>query len=146
LSLVDEAIRIREIGIAENKRYNQTWVVFDKDSFKDEQFDNAIYKARANKIRVAYSNEAFELWYLLHFEYLNAGIHRKQYEGKLTKYLLFKYEKNLEIMYEKLIKRQTTAIKNAKMLMNEHIGIIPSKANPSTTVYKLVIELNRFIN
>jgi len=71
LSLVDTAISHKKRVNRKAKScpltrpYDQCWVVFDRDSFKADAFDNAIYKAEANDFNVAYSNEAFELWYLL---------------------------------------------------------------------------------
>lgn len=128
--------------------YDQAWVVFDRDSFNPDQFDNAISKAKANDIKVAYSNEAFELWYILHFEYLNAGITRNQYKGKLTYHLGAKYEKNSEDMYKKLkdLGDQDAATKNAIKLLELHNNIAPSLQNPSTRVHELVIILNEYIN
>jgi hypothetical protein len=130
--------------VIENKpsEYDEIWCVFDKDDFKD--FDNAITKAENNKINVAYSNECFELWYYLHFEYLKSALHRDKYEEKLTKKLGQKYEKNYKGMYDILKDKQKIAIKNAKKLENENIhqNKIPSQSNPSTTVYKLVEVLN----
>src|SRR4051812_24536345 len=47
--------------------YDQVWCVFDRDSFPADRFNAALEMAQSRGIRVAYSNEAFELWYLLHF-------------------------------------------------------------------------------
>jgi RloB-like protein len=66
--------------------YGHVWCVFDKDSFTDKQFNNAIQKSESNDLKAAWSNEAIELWFILHFEYLNAGISREQYITKLDEY------------------------------------------------------------
>lgn len=125
--------------------YDQIWCVFDRDSFPLENFNNAISSARSQGFSVAYSNEAFELWYILHFEYLNTGIPRKDYIRKLSRLLGKKYEKNSETIYDELLDRQLTAIKNAEKLLTEYDPHVPAKDNPSTTVHLLVQELNRFI-
>ena len=127
--------------------YNQAWCVFDKDSFSDNNFNTAIFRANSKKIKVAYSNEAFELWYILHYQLQSTGISRKQYKGILTKLLGRKYEKNDEHIYEELKKLQKQAIKNAKRLLAEKYckGDTPAKQNPTTTVQKLVQELNKYI-
>ncbi|MBA3924230.1 MAG: RloB domain-containing protein [Nostocaceae cyanobacterium] len=70
--------------LCKQEDYNQVWCVFDRDSWPKENFDNAIKNAKKQDIRIAYSNEAFELWYILHFEFLNTGIPRNDYEQKLT--------------------------------------------------------------
>ena len=81
-----EAERLQKAGKEQGKRYNQVWCVFDMDSFK-AHFSNAISSAKAKEFKVAYSNEAFELWYLLHFSFHDADLSRQQYGEKLTKFL-----------------------------------------------------------
>lgn len=125
--------------------YDQIWCVFDRDSWTLEKFNNAISSAKSQGFSVAYSNEAFELWYILHFEYLNTGIPRKDYSPKLSLLLGKKYEKNSETIYDELLDKQPTAIRNAEKLLTEYAPPDPANDNPSTTVHLLVQELNRFI-
>ena len=66
--------------------YDHTWVIFDKDDFTDEQFNNAIIQANDNGINAGWSNEAIELWFLLHFEFMNTAIGREQYIEKLDEH------------------------------------------------------------
>ncbi|MBF0466770.1 MAG: RloB domain-containing protein [Nitrospirae bacterium] len=148
-SLVQKAKDLRIELKKEGKDFEITWVVFDKDSFASENFNKAIDSAKKCNIRVAYSNEAFELWYLLHYAYIDAGLSRDQYKEKLTTRLGFKYEKNSKSMYSTLLDRQTTAIINAKKLIEHHKtsnpnGLNPERDNPSTTVHELVEELNKY--
>ncbi|MBP7459927.1 MAG: RloB domain-containing protein [Candidatus Delongbacteria bacterium] len=147
ISLVDEAIQRRDKAISDRKDYNQVWCVFDKDSFSDDHFNRAIDKAVKNKIRVAYSNEAFELWYLLHFIYLDTAISRKDYCIRLSEQMGVKYEKNAPDMYKRMKNMQITAIRNAERLYAGYSSTVTfTKRNPSTTVHRLVEELNRFID
>ncbi len=136
LRLVDEAIKIRNDG-----EFDQFWCVFDKDDFPIEHFENAIQRAVENNMHVAYSNQAFELWYVLHFEYLNSAIDRRAYMEKLSKYLGFEYKKNDPYIYQILQCRTETAIRNAERLIQEYHPSRPGKDDPSTTVYQLVIAL-----
>lgn len=53
--------------LQEQEEYDQVWCVFDRDSWAPEDFNNAIQNAIKLGFNVAYSNEAFELWYVLHF-------------------------------------------------------------------------------
>ncbi len=69
VSLVEHAIKC-----SSEDRYDQIWCVFDRDSFSSDIFNRALLLARQNNFFVAYSNEAFELWYILHFEYLNTAL------------------------------------------------------------------------
>lgn len=79
---------------------------------------------------------------------------RQEYQNALTEQLknagLIKkkeqYQKNTVDMYEKLEKFQPTAIKNAKKLLAQYSPPDPAYDNPSTTVYLLVEQLNKFIN
>lgn len=137
--------------LADKDEYDQVWCVFDRDDWPLEDFNNAI--TRVNDLnstvnysfRVAYSNEAFELWYVLHFEFLNSGIPRDDYIQKLHKLLKHRYQKNSETIYDELFDRQNIAIRNATNLLGQYPLSTPSKDNPSTTVHLLVQELNKFI-
>jgi hypothetical protein len=137
LSLVNEAIRLSKLH-----NYNQVWCVFDKDDFPNSDFDNAIQKARQNKFEIAYSNQSFELWYVLHYQYLTSSLHRRDYCRLLDTCLGKKYEKNSKDMYEVLLPRQKIAIENSERLLTIH-STTPANSSPSTTVHLLVKELNR---
>lgn len=138
--LVEKAKELKE-----QEDYDQVWCVFDRDSWTKEDFNNAIAKAKQEGIKVAYSNEAFELWYVLHFEFLNSGIPRSDYCKKLDRLLGYKYQKNSENIYQEIESRQSTAFKNAENLLKQYKNQNPESDNPSTTVHLLVKELNRFI-
>jgi len=133
LRLVDEAMKTRNDG-----EYDQVWCVFDKDDFPIDHFENAIKRAIDNGMHVAYSNQAFELWYVLHFEYLNSAIDRRAYMEKLSFHLGFEYKKNDPNIYEVLKCKIETAIRNAERLMQEYQPPHPGIDDPSTTVYQLV--------
>lgn len=137
----DNTLRLVEEAIARGKqgKYDQVWVVMDKDDFPIQNFNNALSKARANKIHVAYSNEAFELWYLLHFDYHHTASSRGSYKEWLTVRLGFKYKKNDPNIYDHLEEKQLIAIQNAKRLLSDYGKTHkPARDNPSTTVHLLV--------
>jgi hypothetical protein len=131
--------------LKEQEEYDQVWCVFDRDSWTPEDFNNAVSKAEGQGFKVAYSNEAFELWYVLHFEFLHTGIPRSDYLQKLSLLLGRKYQKNSDTIYDELFEHQPTAIRNATNLLKHYRPCNPCKDNPSTTVHLLVQELNRFI-
>ncbi|MHA4987690.1 RloB family protein [Cetobacterium somerae] len=122
--------------------FGHVWCVFDKDSFTNEQFNSAIINAEKEDIEVAWSNEAIELWFLLHFEYVSTGITRYQYIEKLNYIFkglgLGKYEKNMDGIYNILKEygSQDFAIGNAKKLLRDGFNYADMK--PATTVFKLV--------
>ena len=136
LSLVKKAMELRK-----EDEYDQVWCVFDKDDFSIDQFENAIQQALDNKIHVAYSNQAFELWYVLHFEYLHTAMDRKAYMKKLDGYLIDKYKKNNPDMYRILQCKKEIAIKNAERLLKTYSPSHPGRDDPSTSVHNLVIAL-----
>ena len=142
-TLVKYAKKQQAKASSEKLPYAQVWCVFDRDSFKKEHVNTAIQMAESSGFKVAFSNEAFELWYVLHYEYLNSGISRKRYEEKITKYIGAKYKKNDPRMYDILLSRQNKAISRAKKLLKIHSTKNPADMNPSTTVHLLVEELNK---
>jgi hypothetical protein len=137
-SVVKVAIRL-----AKEKSYDEVWCVFDRDSFKKQQVNTAILSAETAGFKVAFSNESFELWYVLHFGYLDVAQNRHQYCSALSKHMGCKYEKNSEQMYEKLLSLQKDAIKNAKRLANTVSNSSWANRIPYTGVYLLVEALNK---
>lgn len=147
-SLVEEAIELKN-GLESDER-DRVWCVFDRDRNDQnphdaQNFNAAITLAQTNGIKVAYSNDAFELWYLLHFNFYNTGISRQRYQNMLTNLLGHEYKKNSGTIYEELKDKQQDAIKHAKLLLQKYDRPNPESDNPSTTVHLLVEELNRFI-
>lgn len=140
-SLVDHAIREKEA----RDHYDHYWCVFDRDSFPAQNFNAALQKASSAGFQVAYSNEAFEIWYLLHFEFFVSGVDRRLYRDKLTRRLGRPYEKNDDRIFESLWDRQTQAIQNARKLLAEYPNHNPEQDNPSTTVHLLVEQLRELL-
>jgi hypothetical protein len=138
--------------------YDSVWAVFDKDSFSPNNFNDAIQLASNEGIKVGWSNEAFELWYLLHFQYRNTAMSRADYkraieneinariaaESKSKKPKKFEYKKNSEEMYNILAKygNQSQAIRWAEQLIVTHECENYAIHNPCTLIHLLVKELN----
>jgi hypothetical protein len=107
-ALVKRAFFIKEE--LERKRqlpFDRVWVVFDKDDFHD--FNEAIKLAKSYGLECAWTNEAFELWYLLHFQYMDAAISRQDYIVKLQNEVrshvgfgTYEYRKNDPSIYKLL--------------------------------------------
>lgn len=140
-SLVGKTMEIRDKSTT---LYDEVWCVLDRDSFPAENFNKALKLADNNKIKVAFSNEAFEIWYLLHFHYHDSATSRTEYGRMLTERLGIKYRKNDPAMYDRLLSMQGQAIRNAEKLLLSYPEHAPEKNNPSTTVHLLVMELNKF--
>ncbi len=153
--LVKRTIKYRDKS---SQKYDSVWVVFDKDSFSPNNFNGAIHLAENNNIKVGWSNEAFELWYLLHFQYRNTYMSRADYkkaiedqinakiiaQSRVKKPLKFEYKKNSLEMYSILEKygSQKQAIKYAKKLIENHNCSNFAIHNPCTKIHLLVEELN----
>jgi hypothetical protein len=138
-----------------------TYVVFDKDDANENEarrsrFSEAFEIAKREKLFVAYSNEAFELWLLLHlidiapttpltrhriYELLEENIRLSD------RHQNFNYEHGnsdvVDIILD--IGSQSDAIRRAEFLHSKQDGIEPIMANPSTLIYKLVNELTQWI-
>ncbi len=152
-SLVKKSIELKATWEKNlERKIDKLWVVFDKDSFKPKAFNSAIQKCLNNSptIEAAWTNEAFELWYLLHFHFYNTAISRKKYqeliEDNFKKKGLkdYKYQKNSLEMFSLLetYGSREDAIKNAKNLEKLYLNAADfANQNPCTTVHKLVIEL-----
>ena len=148
--LINEAKKIQEKLEHERQvSFDRVWLVFDKDEFKD--FNKAIEDAKKEGMNCAWSNQAFELWYVLHFQYLVTGVDRKQYiemiedkVRKASKSKKFKYKKNDKDFYQILQEHgdEEQAIKRAQKL-REIRGEEKNYAahNPRTEVDLLVDEL-----
>ena len=153
MAVVRAAIKRLDTETDSGKVYDHYWVVFDKDATPNNVFNAAIALAQDNGFRVAYSNQAFELWFLLHFNYISGRMHRNQYANRLTDLLGFPYSKHADtarLMFRALYDRQPLAIENARRLYNQHTEADsaaprnPAAEESSTTVYELVELLRTF--
>jgi len=141
ISLVKEAVRLKNEALRKREPYIEVWCVFDKDDFPFANVRDAIVLANENQIKCAYSIEAFELWYMLHFNYYDSALSRKQYKEKLSQLLERTYQKNDDEMYKLLSRRQSTAIQNARRLYMQQYKKPFTEKNPITTVFLLVERL-----
>lgn len=133
--------------------YQNIWVVFDKDDFKD--FDQAIQHGINKGYKIAWSNQSFEYWLYLHFYYSDSALHRDEWNKKLNdifaQYHLGdgSYQKNYEDIYYMvdIADGVNTAIKHAKRRMASFTkgDDKPSEYDPGTMVYELVQELRVFL-
>lgn len=137
------------------------WVVFDKDDFPDANFNNAVNaiaqedaKFKANHSPhwlAAWSNEAFELWYLLHFrEALGGPVKRDALCTMLTEHFRNElhvtegYCKNDPRVFDLLRSRMDVAIARGERAFRSWTGRPPHVCNPATRVYELVRQLQAY--
>ena len=128
VSLIKETIAIRDKS---NKEFDRVWAVFDKDDFND-------------------FNDAIQLGYYLHFQYLDTGISRSQYIEKIEREIQnrtndsnYRYKKKSPETFDILqrIGDESLAIKHAQRLRESFSGTDYAAHKPCTTVYELVEEL-----
>ena len=141
LGLVQETCALQVEG-----EYDQVWCVMDRDSWPAEHFNAALEIGRAKGVRMAYSNQAFEVWYLLHYSYHDVATDRSDYGRLLARRLGRPYRKNDREMYSLLKVQQADAIRNATRLLDSYGSRHnPEQDNPCTTVHLLVQELTRHL-
>lgn len=148
-SLIREAIRRKDAAIKAGIPFNVVYCVFDRDSFPAKNFNDAFALAGANGIKPIWTNEAFELWYLLHFDLIITPMPRAAYEPRLSKKLDAPYLKNDKKIYSRVVDRQAKAIQYARRLARHWIEMqgqcVPVSCNPSTNVHELVAFLNELV-
>jgi hypothetical protein len=87
-SIMEEAIKRKKKAISEEATYEHIWVVFDRDSFPGDNFNRAFDLLRNHQhpeITACWSNECFELWYLLHFGFRQTAIGRADISVELSR-------------------------------------------------------------
>lgn len=139
-----------------NKDYDEIWCVFDMDIKRGEKefadFDNAIKSGTAKGYHIGYSNDCFELWFYLHYNYTDQKNHRQFYYKALGDLWGCNYEKIgktfkfSQNIYNRLENgpnaSQIEAIKRAGKLFKAQSHLEYHEQNPITTVYELVQFLN----
>lgn len=102
--------------------YNQIWCLFDiDDAQKEGHLSSAIEKAKRGNIKIAFSNEAFEVWLLYHFtKSVSPKLNRKTYILEINKQLQAQgysatYEKNNKtLLASTFVPRALVATERAK--------------------------------
>jgi hypothetical protein len=157
--LVESVIEI--MASDESIKEKEVWVVFDMDinheqvSQQKEDFNKAIELAQKNNIRVAYSNDTFELWFVLHYQYIDTPWIRDQYYDKLSELWGCNYPKDGKAkafcrrIYQLLLEDdnadQEKAIDWGRKLHDKQTDLTFAERNPCTTVFELVEELNQYL-
>lgn len=125
----------------------EVWLMYDKDDFPIDSFDNTQYSAEGRQsgrqYRVAWSNECIELWFLLHFQDLSVNVGREKYKELLKEYC--DYEKNMQNIFAMIRDKTDIAIVRAKRQYESYGDAAPSQRCPATRVYSLVEELLKYL-
>ncbi len=145
----------KKIADRDPNGYKHVWIVYDKDDFPSEDFNltEELCKKESSRNReyhAIWSNQCIELWFLLHFDYLQSDISRNEYFYKLNQRLnqLKKgvYRKNRKDMFSVLHPYIETAVQNAKRLYEDKKSFTPSESGPCTKVFQLIEVLLPYIS
>ena len=148
LEFIKKIIATRDDNEGNNnfKEKDVIWAVMDIDMEGREsrnKLKQAFELAKKEGIELAYSNNSFEIWPLLHFEdvKINQKMGNKDLEDKLQKHLDGKYKKDGSLVFDFLENKDyEQASSRAEQLLGRHTknNTDPIKANPSTTIHKLI--------
>jgi len=165
LGVVEQAqLRRDELQAEVGRGVDEVWVVFDKDDADAEEgkitrFNQAEQLATREQFKLAFSNEVFELWLLLHFTEVAATppMSRRQVYEKLGE-AIQQHDAYREYQYnhqqaagEEIVRivqqagNEELAIQRAEALLASHNNKTLLETNPSTRVHLLVRSLRSWI-
>ena len=152
LSLFQKA---KKMATSSANGYKHVWVVYDTDDFPADHINKTAELCVSESseeitYHAIWSNQCIELWFLLHFSFMQSDLHRISYWPKLTETLnalgYSAYEKNRADMYRILLPFMDTAIANAEKLERINKGKLPSASSPGTKVYELIKKLKPYLS
>lgn len=165
LGVVEQArLRREELQAEAGREVDEVWVVFDKDDADSEagktvRFLQAEQVVKQEHFKLAFSNEVFELWLLLHLEDVAAEpplprreVYRRLGEA-LQQHVAFNdFEYNHQQAAGETITQmvqevgsEELAIRRAEALLAGHPDRPLLATNPSTRVHLLVQSLRKWI-
>jgi len=154
VKLVERAIEF--LNTKSNQHVGSCWVLGDRDENFDLQESIRLAKnyekmvEGKQKIKVIWSNQAFEIWFIYHFQRLLRYKHRNDYAKELNTLFV---KNNIGVDYKKSDEKHfwylkdfiSTAVDNAEFSYQSHIikqGKNPNNACSCTNVFELVKRLN----
>ncbi|WP_299568812.1 RloB family protein [uncultured Pedobacter sp.] len=141
----------------------EVWCVYDRDAEKEgkdleegnSEFNLSVSAAEKNDINLAWSNDAFELWVLLHLMEVDPDIEetkgRKYYYDQLTDYLRKHPNPNADLV--KALAHQTFSYKKDMKHRDNFINIVRAEILPFTMLaierakklhYRVIHEVNHY--
>ena len=123
----DDPVALVNHAIAMKNAQNRVWCVFDKDDFPVDSIEQAMRTAKMNGIGIAFSNMAFEVWLIDHFEKCHTEKNAENLVADFDKILKANgckdgYAKeNKQLIVDILIPRLKNAVHNADVVMQNKI-------------------------
>ncbi|MCX8648656.1 RloB domain-containing protein [Bifidobacterium sp. B4001] len=141
--VVEEAIKANRGDLhkgVDEGYYDEVWAVFDWDG-RTEQVRKAKHLAKKNRVHVALSNPAFELWLVWHFlDYMNPSCDQKETLKELQK-VWPNYKKGMDIDFTTLPPHSCNDARsrsqNARKAHKQHRCYFPNN-RPSTDIDLLI--------
>ena len=121
--------------------FDEVWIVFDKDDLTEKQLEEVNTFCVQHNIHIAYTNEAFELWLLLHFEQIDVSqvYPRALLNEKMEEYLgvtrYIRNKGNAEVIAP-IALRHEVAMKNCVDMMR--LRNSDSRDNPYCNVHEMI--------
>lgn len=134
-----EAAEQAEVAGNPYKSYDHVWCVFDVD--EHERFNEAVELAEEEDILLAVSNPCFELWALLHFEFVGGAGECGRFRELLSQHVQID---GREIPFDPLWDRYEDALENSRRLWRERVRAGRRGGNPSTRVFALTEHIRRY--
>ncbi|NCI50922.1 RloB domain-containing protein [Sediminibacterium roseum] len=162
LGVTQQAVtELKDLEAAIGKEVDFVWVVFDVDDAgidlaKLARFNQAISLAGAEGFSVAWSNEVFELWLLLHLEEVThlPALGREDVYDRLEQAIqahpgyeqyLYRHGKAVILEYIVALGNETQAMERAQFLHDRNHPRGTINANPCTQIFQLVKDLREWV-
>ena len=96
-------------------KYNKQAIIIDKDALTEDEFNTILRAAKEENIGVFFSNSAFEVWLLAHFEPITKGIFTgNELKRRLSNYLRGEYKKGDKAQLSAIVDHFEEAIVNTR--------------------------------
>lgn len=154
--------KCKELSGFTKRDIDEVWVVFDKDDAdlnqtRIDRFNSAFTIANKNNFKIAWSNEVFELWLLLHFVEVDPtkplprlevyNCLKDSINHLVGTEVIIDGHSNIEILrYLQSHGSEENAILRAETLQRHHIKTPALAANPATMMHLLIKTLREWIN
>lgn len=123
---------------------DSAWCVFDVDECSDKDMRRAVQMA-GERLNLAISNPCFELWFILHYTYMDRRMDTCREALAELRLFMPGYDKSAE-HFHRLRPMTATAISNAQRLERGRAGrgyeVYDRDANPCTGVHRLVCAID----
>lgn len=130
---------------------DRIFCVFDVDTLSDSEMESAQVRLQSHKtlrshMLFVHSNPDFEVWFLLHYRYLQYSLGPYEATTKLREFEKQYTKPNVGDIFERLLKNEKRALENAIQLREYHqengSNLFSTRTNPYTNVDEIVLFIN----